>query len=262
MAGYWFKVYTEILDDPKYCSYTPNAIAGTVLLMAVAKKIQSGPVSDGKLPGLDGIVFHSRRSAKFWRPVIEELLTKVDSSDPESEPFLQEEDGALIIRNFYERQKPSDAAERSREYRKRKTKSDTKQTKPSREPSRKVMEKQKQIADAETEEERDQETDAEDQDDDGVLTDRLLTEFEKASKLTRPDDPEKLQEWIDTLLLMEKNGVTFSIMSQACREITESGNYKIVAPKSIKRPCEIVMSRRERRDNPSRESEFSHLFEH
>ncbi len=105
MAGYWLKLYTEILDDPKYYRLSDNAKLGMYELMIVAKKVDM----DGWLPSLDDICFYTRRSAEWWQPVIDEL---------ERIHFVEEDEDGVIIRKFAERQAAVPDDERQRMYRK------------------------------------------------------------------------------------------------------------------------------------------------
>lgn len=101
MPGYWLKLYTEILDDPKYHRLSDTAKLGMVELMVVAKK--NG--ANGDLPTLDDICFYTRRAKEWWIPVIDEL---------KSISFLVENGSNEKIRKFEERQAPADGAERTR----------------------------------------------------------------------------------------------------------------------------------------------------
>jgi hypothetical protein len=101
MAGYWLKLYTEILDDPKYHRLSDTAKLGMVELMVVAKK--SG--TNGDLPEIEDICFYTRRAKEWWIPVIDEL---------KSISFLVENGSNEKIRKFEERQAPADGAERTR----------------------------------------------------------------------------------------------------------------------------------------------------
>ena len=105
MAGYWLKLYVEILDDSKYFRLSDAARAGMFELMLVAKRFEN----DGILPPLPEIAFQTRRSEDWWQPVIKEL-GQIN--------FLIENDGVLKIRKFEERQSAIPSTERSRQHRK------------------------------------------------------------------------------------------------------------------------------------------------
>ena len=92
MAGYWLKLYTEILDDPKYYRLSDNAKLGMYELMLVAKKTGQ----DGHLPSVDDIEFYTRRSAEWWNAVIDELK-RIE--------FIVANDTGDKIRKFEDRQR-------------------------------------------------------------------------------------------------------------------------------------------------------------
>jgi hypothetical protein len=104
MAGYWLKLYTEILDDPKYYRLSDNAKLGMYELMLVAKKVGQ----DGHLPGVDDIEFYTRRSASWWEPVIDEL---------KAINFITGNEAGHVIRKFEDRQKAVTDTEKQRYYR-------------------------------------------------------------------------------------------------------------------------------------------------
>lgn len=104
MAGYWLKLYTEILDDPKYFRLSDAAKLGMVELMLVAKKTDK----DGSLPCIDDIAFFTRRSVEWWAPVIKELITI---------NYLVEDGEDITIRKFSERQAAIENAERMKQSR-------------------------------------------------------------------------------------------------------------------------------------------------
>jgi len=104
MAGYWLKLYTEILDDPKYFRLSDNAKLGMIELMVVAKKANL----DGRLPLMCDVSFFTRRSNEWWEIVYNELLEI---------KFLEFHGDCYVIRKFSERQKPVPATERSRQHR-------------------------------------------------------------------------------------------------------------------------------------------------
>lgn len=109
MAGYWLKLYTEILDDPKYYHLSDLAKLGMIELMMVAKKYDH----NGELPPIEDVCFYTRRSEEWWKPVYEELH-KIK--------YLVTEDEKTFIRKFAERQEKVEPAERQRKSRQRKQK--------------------------------------------------------------------------------------------------------------------------------------------
>jgi hypothetical protein len=104
MSGYWLKLYTEILDDPKYFRLSDNAKLGMIELMVVAKRVNM----DGRLPTPEDVSFYTRRNKEWWDAVYVELI------DIE---FIEHDDDGDIIRKFSERQAPVPATERSRQHR-------------------------------------------------------------------------------------------------------------------------------------------------
>lgn len=111
MAGYWLKLYTEILDDPKYNRLTDNAKLGMIELMVVAKKVDR----EGELPSMSDVCFYTRRSEEWWKPVIEELK-RIE--------FIVEQDDENVIRKFKDRQDCANNAERQKAYRENKHKNE------------------------------------------------------------------------------------------------------------------------------------------
>jgi hypothetical protein len=101
MAGYWLKLYTEILEDPKYHRLSDTAKLGMIELMLVAKKVDM----DGEIPSIEDVSFYTRRSVEWWKPVFEELL---------SIEYLVTNGTETIIRKFAERQAALEPAERQR----------------------------------------------------------------------------------------------------------------------------------------------------
>ena len=109
MAGYWLKLYTEILDDPKYYRISDNAKLGMIELMVVAKKVDL----DGGIPSIEDVAFYTRRTVEWWSPVFEELQ-KIE--------YLVVNNGETTIRTFAERQAPVSDAERMKQARAKKHK--------------------------------------------------------------------------------------------------------------------------------------------
>lgn len=107
MAGYWLKLYTEILDDPKYHRLSEQAKLGMIELMMVAKKHDK----DGCLPSLDDICFYTRRDTDWWNKVIDEL---------EKIFYVIKDDSGERIRKFAERQQAVDPKERKKQARAKK----------------------------------------------------------------------------------------------------------------------------------------------
>jgi hypothetical protein len=104
MAGYWLKLYTEILEDPKYYRLTDNAKLGMIELMLVAKKVGL----EGEIPSIEDVAFYTRRSVDWWQPVFEEL-SKIE--------YLVISGSETIIRKFAERQAAVEVTERMKQSR-------------------------------------------------------------------------------------------------------------------------------------------------
>jgi len=104
MAGYWLKLYVEILDDPKYYKLSDAARVGMYELMLLCKKIGS----DGVIPSLEDVCFYTRRDVDWWFSVKNELAAI---------NFLVECEEGIMIRKFSERQAPVPSTERSRQHR-------------------------------------------------------------------------------------------------------------------------------------------------
>ena len=104
MAGYWLKLYTEILDDPKYFRLSDSAKLGMVELMIVAKRLDM----DGEVTSIEDVAFYTRRTVEWWTPVFEEL-SKIE--------YLVSNGSETIIRKFAERQAAVDGAERIKQFR-------------------------------------------------------------------------------------------------------------------------------------------------
>lgn len=111
MAGYWLKLYTEILEDPKYYRLTDSAKLGMIELMLVAKKVGL----EGEIPSIEDVAFYTRRTVEWWMPVFEEL-SKIE--------YLVINGSEMIIRKFAERQAAVDGAERIKHFRELKHKNE------------------------------------------------------------------------------------------------------------------------------------------
>ena len=101
MAGYWLKLYTEILEDPKYNRMSDNTKIGMYELLLVAKRFGD----DGSLPPIEDVAFYTRRTVEWWQVVYDELR---------SIEFLVSNGHDVIIRKFSERQAPTDAKTRAK----------------------------------------------------------------------------------------------------------------------------------------------------
>ena len=140
MAGYWLKLYTEILDDPKYYRLSDNAKLGMYELMMVAKKVGQ----DGHLPSVDDIEFYTRRTVSWWQPVIDEL---------KAINFITDNTTGLVIRKFEERQAAIPSDEKQRKYREAQHKKDYSGYEPVTDALRKVTESKSKSKSTEIEKE-------------------------------------------------------------------------------------------------------------
>lgn len=234
MAGYWLKLYTEILDNPEYYRLSDNAKLGIYELLITAKKVDE----DGLLPTLEDIAFYTRRDEAWWTPVIQEL---------QKIKFLIIDDtGNLLIRNFANKQAPVDDAERKRQERARKHASEYKDNDSHElvtELSRNVMESRNRV---ETEVETDVETDVDVPPSGGNgngSIDPLLTTFHELTMLPTPTTPQDKERWNLSISQMHMAGVTSEILSQAITELQDK-RYKIAGPWSVVKPAIICLESR------------------
>ena len=107
--GYWLKLYTDVLDDPKYFRLSEEAKLGMYELMLVAKKIENGELT-GKLPTIDDIAFHTRKCREHWEKILPEL---------ESIGFVTNENELPIIKNYTKRQGAIPDDVRAKQFRKK-----------------------------------------------------------------------------------------------------------------------------------------------
>lgn len=107
MAGYWLKVYTEIINDYKYHQLTDAGKVGLYEALIIAKDYDR----DGILPSVQELAFRTRRTVEWWQAVLDELRA-ID--------FVVTNGHDVIIRKFSERQAAISDAQRHVEYRKRK----------------------------------------------------------------------------------------------------------------------------------------------
>jgi hypothetical protein len=109
MAGYWLKLYTEILDDYKYHQLPDKSKLLMYELFLLAKKIDK----NGILPEIDEIAFLLRRPK-------EEIM---DAWEPLSRlGIVSEDEDSAYVTHFQDRQAPIDSTERSKYYRDKKNK--------------------------------------------------------------------------------------------------------------------------------------------
>lgn len=242
MAGYWLKLYTEILDDPKYHRLSDQAKIGMIELMVVAKKCDR----NGELPSMEDICFYTRRSAEWWAKVIAELH-KIE--------FVVNSEDAAVIRKFSERQQAVNDADRqklSREIRHKKEFSHE----PVTEKSRNVTESRKDV-EVEKEKEKDVDEDVPatgagvvDDPRNTWVREGVITQFEQITGLTAPISQSKIiDKWIDAFARLEKMGATPETWRQAVTELTAK-KYRIAGPWSIEKPCAMILAERKRETIP------------
>lgn len=106
--GYWLKLYTDILDDPKYFKLSKEARLGMYELLLVAKKIESGTLT-GQLPCVEDIAFYTRRPVEEWQAVLPELVSIGVITDGDNP----------IITNYSKRQEAISNEERYKQYKKK-----------------------------------------------------------------------------------------------------------------------------------------------
>jgi len=106
--GYWLKLYTDILDDPKYFKLSKEAKLSMYELLLVAKKIEDGELT-GQLPPIEDIAFYTRRPVEEWKQIIPELVSIGMVSDDENP----------IIKNYIKRQGVIPPEERMKQHRKK-----------------------------------------------------------------------------------------------------------------------------------------------
>jgi len=235
-AGYWLKLYTEILENPEYYRLSDNAKLGIYELLIVAKKVDQ----DGKLPTLEDLAFYTRRDEAWWTPVIQELQ-KIKF-------LIMDDSGSLVIRNFSTRQAPVDDAERKRQERAKKHRmefEDTPSHAPVTELSRFVMEsRDREETEAEAEKSReDADVPPAGGDNGSGPIDPLLTTFHELTMLPLPTDVQDKQRWDLSISQMHTAGVTSEILSQAIGEL-QSKRYKIAGPWSAVKPAIICLDNR------------------
>ena len=232
MAGYWLKLYTEILEDPKYYRLSDNAKLGMYELMLVAKRIGN----DGDLPPINDIEFYTRRPASWWIPVIEEL---------ESINFITENGSGDKIRKFEDRQRAIPDNERQKNYRKALHDNEFSGNEPVTELSRNVTESKSK---SKSREEVDTDADVRG----GSI--KLLSTFVEIYPGLKPRNHDDLLKWEDSYDRMAAAGVTPAIMRRAARELADK-QMKVASPGSLVNPCLMVMQK-----DPPRKSNSEGAF--
>jgi len=225
MAGYWLKLYTEILDDPKYYRLSDNAKLGMYELMLVAKKVGNA----GDLPTLEDICFYTRRDESWWVPVIDELK-RINF-------VTLDENGGDIIRKFEERQAAIKDDERQKKYREALHK-EFKCNEPVTNLSRNVTESKSKSKSKRESKSTEKEVDGD--------CGELITEFVAITGIEYPRGRKAEVEWDAPLSALKVQGLTVADMRMAIQEL-DGKKYPILSPKSIYNACDLVMKRRKRK---------------
>jgi len=177
--GYFLKLYTDILDDPKYFRLSEEAKTGMYEIFLVAKKIETGTESTGELPSLEDIAFHTRRDVEWWKNVMVELVSaEIVDADQQ------------MIRKFKERQAKISDAERMKQYRKRKNDSTfTDQNTDVTEALLNVMESKSKSKSKSREREEDKE----------FSSQQFISDFISAARVqfTNQNQPDQLKDLVD-----------------------------------------------------------------
>lgn len=99
---YWFKVYNEILDDPKMGKMSDRLYRRAVEMMAFANRNNDG----GKLPPVDDMTW-------ILHTTEQELNAELQELAGDKYKFLTvDTDGCYVVKNFQKRQERIPAAER------------------------------------------------------------------------------------------------------------------------------------------------------
>ena len=108
-SKYWFKLYHEILDDPKMGQLSDRLYRRCIELFALAGDYDH----DGLLPALEDIAWRLRLPA-------DEL--QKDITDLQALKIITSNEDGLVVTNFSKRQEPISGAERVASFRERKRK--------------------------------------------------------------------------------------------------------------------------------------------
>ena len=108
-SKYWFKLYHEILDDPKMGQISDRLYRRCIELFALAGDYDQ----DGLLPEIEDIAWRLRLP-------VDELIK--DIADLQALNIITSNDDGLVVTNFSKRQEPIPGAERVKSFRERKRK--------------------------------------------------------------------------------------------------------------------------------------------
>lgn len=109
----WFRMYSDILDDPKVQKLPPDLFKAWVNLLCLASR------HDGVLPDMEDIAFALRLSQEVTRDIVVTL----------SQRGLLDDENGLAPHNWAERQFKSDTAEDARERKRKQRAREKEQTK-------------------------------------------------------------------------------------------------------------------------------------
>ena len=105
---YWFKLYHEILDDPKMSTLSDRLWRRSIELMAVASKTRRS-THEGRLPPLEQIAWHLRLPAEEVEADLVEIANRTG--------IVELRNGHWFVTNFADRQAALSSTDRSRYHR-------------------------------------------------------------------------------------------------------------------------------------------------
>ncbi len=106
MSSRWFRMYDEVLDDPKVQMLSPDTFKAWVNILCLASR------NDGRLPDVTAIAFALRLEDKKAEKIISELKNR---------DLLDDVDGEIIPHAWNDRQYKSDVStDRVKQHRERK----------------------------------------------------------------------------------------------------------------------------------------------
>lgn len=235
--GYWLKLYTDILDDPKYFKLSKEARLGMYELLLVAKKIENGELT-GQLPCIEDIAFYTRRSVEEWQKVIPELVSVGVISDGDQP----------VIKNYTKRQDAIPNDERYKQYKKKRNANGMQ-----RKPTKSVGEVETEV-DVETDTETEVDVEKSDKSDDN---NPLITTFIQHTHL------EPGAEAPQIALDLQNAGVIQTDIVNAIHFLNNKPEMKCVSFRSIRNPAIIEMQRRTAKEKKdAEEDQYAPVFNH
>jgi len=212
--GYWLKLYTDILDDPKYFKLSKEARLGMYELLLVAKKIEDGKLT-GDLPSIEDIAFYTRRPVEEWQKIMPELVAVGVITDGATPSIV----------NYVKRQDAISNEERCKQYKKKRN-----ETRMKRNGTESVGDKIQIREDIDTDKEIDVDVDDN--------NDPLISAFIEYSQL----EPGK-----DAALIAQRlsdKGVIAVDIRKAVDYLRNNPDYKCTSFKSIKESAVIAKDQR------------------